>query len=248
MCSLYQLSVSTPVPGSLAHCTHSSQRYWRHKGDRACEPGEARGAEAPRRRVAHFGPRREARVAAPSQRLGAPRPTLQATAAAQQPTDFRVPLHAGSFHVRVLALCRSISYGLRLGNPSPTGRQSRGHGEGSCAQEHPALARIQMAQVVEIKRIYSFLAPHIEPHSPQPNGRASSKCRDRWRRTRSSPHPTPPLPKPSAVAAQAAPELLSGSRRRAPWSRRASAPESTLAPLCRISSPQSDSTRLSEGR
>ena len=37
-------------------------------------PGKDRGADAPRRRVAHFGARREARVAAP--RLGAPRPNL----------------------------------------------------------------------------------------------------------------------------------------------------------------------------
>ena len=41
---------------------------------RPAGPGQARGAEVPRRRVAHFGARREARVAAP--RLGVPRPTL----------------------------------------------------------------------------------------------------------------------------------------------------------------------------
>ncbi len=37
-------------------------------------PGQGLGTEAQRRRVAPFGPRREARVAVP--RLGAPRPTL----------------------------------------------------------------------------------------------------------------------------------------------------------------------------
>ena len=45
-------------------------------------PGQARGAEAQRRRVAHCGARREARVAVP--RLGAPRPTLASSEVAAE--------------------------------------------------------------------------------------------------------------------------------------------------------------------